>query len=311
MSVMAEQQQGAPIGAGAMEPVTGFLPGSNNMMYSGNAMSRGLLSSALPDPPTIAKQKECYLRMLEQQLKQSIGALDAQLKHQKEALLQLAEAQKKQFNMQVDMEVKQNEIQLQQQYQEQQLALQTQAQQQRATLEQQSMSLTMEYQQKRAEEEMAKQQFELERQQQEMQMRMHSEIQYIGFPQMQLLPQQPLSSLPSFAYSAGQHQAAAPPTPTEGSHQMMPPPSQHQLLPPPSSTTSMQQPNLFGAGEPLMQLFSTSNSDVLRSSLAGYHHANLDHLGSMFQSQQAVPPPNAQMYVYGPNGELIPKEEES
>merc|ERR1712137_589477 len=56
-----------------------------------------------PDPPTIQKQKDSYMKML-----------DAQVKHQKEYLLGQADQQKKQFIMQIDMEVKQEEMQKQQ-----------------------------------------------------------------------------------------------------------------------------------------------------------------------------------------------------
>jgi hypothetical protein len=143
-------------------------------------MSLTVGTSGMPDPATIAKQKDAYSKMLEQQLKQGITVLDAQVKHQKDYLVAQADQQKKQFTMQIEMEVKQQEMQLQQQYAEQTMALQQQAAQQKAALEQQAMQLTMEYQQKKAEEDMQRQQFEMEKQQAEMQAKMSADMQKLG-----------------------------------------------------------------------------------------------------------------------------------
>merc|ERR1712194_487359 len=100
------------------------------------------LTMGMPDPATIAKQKDAYMKMLDEQVKQGTQVLEAQVKHQ--------------------------EMALDQQRMEQLMALRQQSAQQKAALEQQSMQLTMEYQQKKAEEEMQKQQFEMEKKQQEM-----------------------------------------------------------------------------------------------------------------------------------------------
>lgn len=138
------------------------------------------LTTGMPDPATIAKQKDAYNKMLEEQLKQGVTVLDAQVKHQKDYLVAQADQQKKQFTMQIEMEVKQQEMALQQQYAEQTMALQQQAAQQKAALEQQAMQLTMDYQQKKAEETMQKQQYEMERQQVDMQTKMQAEMQKLG-----------------------------------------------------------------------------------------------------------------------------------
>merc|ERR1711862_528886 len=133
-------------------------------------------TAGMPDPSTIAKQKDAYMKMLDEQVKQGTQVLEAQVKHQKEYLLGQADQQKKQFIMQIDMEVKQQEMALDQQRMEQLMALQQQAAQQKAALEQQAMQLTMGYQQKKAEEEMQKQQYEMEKKQQEMQAKMQQEM---------------------------------------------------------------------------------------------------------------------------------------
>eukprot|EP00392_Amoebophrya_sp_AT5.2_P004218 g4226.t1 len=81
-------------------------------------------TAGIPDPATVQKQRDAYLNMLEQQMKQGVMALDAQMKHQKEYLAAQAEQQKSQFAMQVDLETNQQQMALQQQYQEQKMTLQ-------------------------------------------------------------------------------------------------------------------------------------------------------------------------------------------
>jgi septal ring factor EnvC (AmiA/AmiB activator) len=134
------------------------------------------LTTGMPDPSTISKQKDAYMKMLDEQFKQGTHVLDAQTTHQKDYLKSQADQQKKQFIMQIDMEVKQQEMALEQQRQEQLMTLQVQSQQQKSALEQQAMQLSMEYQQKKAEEEVQKQQYVMEKQQQEMQRKMAAEM---------------------------------------------------------------------------------------------------------------------------------------
>ena len=45
------------------------------------------LTAGMPDPATIAKQKDAYMKMLDEQVKQGAAVLEAQVKHQKEYLL--------------------------------------------------------------------------------------------------------------------------------------------------------------------------------------------------------------------------------
>ena len=81
------------------------------------------LTAGMPDPATIAKQKDAYMKMLDEQVKQGTLVLEAQVKHQKEYLLGQADQQKKQFIMQIDMEVMQQSMALDQQRMEQLMAL--------------------------------------------------------------------------------------------------------------------------------------------------------------------------------------------
>ena len=41
------------------------------------------LTAGMPDPSTIAKQKDAYMKMLDEQVKQGTQVLEAQVKHQK------------------------------------------------------------------------------------------------------------------------------------------------------------------------------------------------------------------------------------
>ena len=50
----------------------------------------------MPDPATIANQKDAYMKMLDEQVKQGTQVLEAQVKHQKEYLLGQADQQKRQ-----------------------------------------------------------------------------------------------------------------------------------------------------------------------------------------------------------------------
>merc|ERR1711959_25394 len=64
--------------------------------------------ASMPDPPTIAKQKDGYMKMLDDQLKQGTTVLDQQMKYQKDYLYAQADQQKKQ---QAEMAKQQAELQ--------------------------------------------------------------------------------------------------------------------------------------------------------------------------------------------------------
>jgi len=55
------------------------------------------LTAGMPDPSTIQKQKDAYLKMLDEQAKQGTQVLEAQTKQQKDFLKVQAEQQKKQY----------------------------------------------------------------------------------------------------------------------------------------------------------------------------------------------------------------------
>merc|ERR1719428_1405356 len=110
--------------AGPSVPMPGPLPGHSPMAPAPS------LTAGIPDPATIAKQKDAYLKMLDEQLRQGTAVLDQQVKYQRDYLAVQVEQQKKQFLMQLDQQLKTHEMTLTQQYNEQLMALQMQAAQQ-------------------------------------------------------------------------------------------------------------------------------------------------------------------------------------
>jgi len=139
-------------------------------------------TAGIPDPGAIARQKDVYLKMLDEQLKQGVTVLDQQVKYQRDYLNVQCEQQKKQFLLQLDQQMKAQEMVLTQQYNEQLMALQMQAGSQKAALEQQAMQLTMEYEQRKAEEHMYRQQYEIQRQQSDMATRLAQDYQRMQPP---------------------------------------------------------------------------------------------------------------------------------
>jgi len=142
------------------------------------------LTKGIPDPGAIARQKDVYIKMLDEQLNQGIVVLDQQVKYQRDYLDVQCKQQKQQFIMQLEQQVKAQDMALTQQYNEQLMALRMQADAQKSALQQQAMQLTMEYEQRKAEENMYRQQYELQKQ--------HSEMasKFVA-PEHARMPQQP------------------------------------------------------------------------------------------------------------------------
>jgi hypothetical protein len=132
----------------------------------------------------VIKQKEEYVRTLDDQLRQGAALLDSQHKQQRESMHQAAEEQKNQFGQQVDRQVKMQEMDLDKQFLQVLQYVKQQATRQRSQLEQQAMQLSFEYQEKKVEEDMLSHQFELSKHQQAL--------------KTQMVAQGPLSPLPSY-----------------------------------------------------------------------------------------------------------------
>merc|ERR1719335_1077340 len=138
----------------------------------------------MPDPAMVQKQKEGYVRTLDDQLRQGTATLDNQHKQQRDLMHQAAEEQKKQFGIQIDQQVRMQEMDLDQQFLHVLQCVKQQATRQRAQLEQQAMQLSFEYQEKKVEEDMLAHQFELTKHQQALRNQMYANG--------------PLSPLPSY-----------------------------------------------------------------------------------------------------------------
>lgn len=120
------------------------------------------ITSGLPDPDSISKQRAAYLKALGEQEQQAIEVLEQQRAQQVQLLRAQGDQQKKKFFLEVDQQVSQNDIVLTQQHGEQMMILNQQYSQQRGILENQANSLIMEYQQKKAQEDQVMQQFHLQ-----------------------------------------------------------------------------------------------------------------------------------------------------
>merc|ERR1719324_1331188 len=81
------------------------------------------LTAGLPDPAAVAKQKDGYLRMLDDQLKSGEMQLEQQRKFQTDIIHAQADQSRKQLLMQVEQQVKTQEMALLQQFSQQIAAL--------------------------------------------------------------------------------------------------------------------------------------------------------------------------------------------
>eukprot|EP00927_Polykrikos_kofoidii_P011872 TRINITY_DN15079_c0_g1_i1.p1 TRINITY_DN15079_c0_g1~~TRINITY_DN15079_c0_g1_i1.p1 ORF type:complete len:303 (+),score=41.88 TRINITY_DN15079_c0_g1_i1:97-909(+) len=238
-------------GMSAAGPPMQGLPGGCSPVHG--PQGPPMMSACIPDPAAIARQKEVYLKMLDEQLKQGISVLDQQAKYQRDHLSVQCDQQKKQFLMQLDQQMKKQEMVLTQQYNEQLLQLQMQAGTQKAALEQQAMHLSMEYEQRKAEEQMYRQQYEIEQQQREMAMRSLQEFQRVSGPLTQLPGPPPGPVLAPRGFSGGvvHSGGAMSPTPPCSFH-TVPVGGPLQTLPTVASVT-VAPPQYVGAPGPQAQ----------------------------------------------------------
>eukprot|EP00927_Polykrikos_kofoidii_P053886 TRINITY_DN4840_c0_g1_i1.p1 TRINITY_DN4840_c0_g1~~TRINITY_DN4840_c0_g1_i1.p1 ORF type:complete len:259 (+),score=70.71 TRINITY_DN4840_c0_g1_i1:83-778(+) len=133
-------------------------------------------TAGLPDPEAISKQKDGYIKLLDEQLRQGTATLDMQRLQQTEFLYQQADQQKRQVSMQIDHQVKQAEMQLTQSFNAQLMQVKQQSVGAKTALEQQAMQLTLEYQQKKCQEDMLSKHVQLQREHAEAQSRFAREM---------------------------------------------------------------------------------------------------------------------------------------
>lgn len=153
MSGDAVASKAIPLGLPVMPPA---------VQSDGSLQPPPKLTSGLPDPESIAKQREQYLKALEEQERQAIAVLEQQRAQQVGLLRAQGDQQKKKFFLEVNQQVSQNDIVLTQQHSEQMMVLNQQYSQQRGILENQANTLIMEYQQKKAQEDMLMRQYQLQ-----------------------------------------------------------------------------------------------------------------------------------------------------
>eukprot|EP00933_Yihiella_yeosuensis_P052832 TRINITY_DN50960_c0_g1_i1.p1 TRINITY_DN50960_c0_g1~~TRINITY_DN50960_c0_g1_i1.p1 ORF type:complete len:383 (+),score=75.28 TRINITY_DN50960_c0_g1_i1:80-1228(+) len=121
------------------------------------------LPADMPDPEAVSRQKDAYMKMLDQQLQQNLTVLDQRIKYQRDALTLKGEQQKKHLIMQLEQNIKAQDMALTQQYNQEVTSLQLNVGNQRAALEQQAMQVVLDYEQRKAEELLYRQQYEVHR----------------------------------------------------------------------------------------------------------------------------------------------------
>lgn len=161
--------------------------------HPGMPQAQASLTAGMPTPESIQKQKEGYIRLLDEQLEQGKQTLERQRKQQTDYLQQQAEQQKQQVEMQIKQQVHQQETMLNQNYNQELMRVKQASSQQKAALEQQAMQLTMEYQQKKSQEEMMQKQHQLQKEHVEAQMKFAQEMQ-----KLQVQPGMPQQGVPPF-----------------------------------------------------------------------------------------------------------------
>jgi hypothetical protein len=140
----------------------------------------------MPDPQAIARQKDGYLKALDDEFNQGSNSLAAQIQARKQQLTDVAAQRKAEYNATVEREMQAQHCALDQQYNQQLIMLQQHAAHQKSALEQQALKLTMEYQQKANMEQMRQQQFEMARQQGELLQKQQQEMLVLQEQQAQL-----------------------------------------------------------------------------------------------------------------------------
>lgn len=205
-----------------------------------------------------------------------------------------AEQQKSHFYTQVDMDVRQQENELDAQYAEQSMQLRMQNQQQRAALEMQAMQLTMEYQQRKSEEDMLKQQLAVERRQSEIQQQIQNEMHRLA------------GSTPNGQQHVQLNMPNGLPNPL--SQQPFP---QQQF---PSMSGLNVSKNMFRGSFQMSSRMSTMGSQAMSSMAFSLPSVSTNrgsfcggNVGNGMPMSNTQPPHGATTYVYGPNGQLIPK----
>jgi len=188
----------------------------------------------MPDPQSVAQQKDAYSKSLDQQLHSGRQQIIAENAQKRKALLDAAAHQKSMYMLQIDQEVKKQEMMLDQEMAKKLHDLEKAAHDQRAILEQQAATLTMEFNTKLAHEQYEHEQTRIKRSYDDahakinaeqaklqpavaMQPTMQPQMQQMQ-PQMQQMQPQMQQMQPQMQQMkpAGMH-VAAPPTVTAGS----------------------------------------------------------------------------------------------
>lgn len=135
------------------------------------------LTSGVPLPDEIDKQKVAYSKRLDGQLKYEEELLKMTQQQQTQFIYQAAEAQKRQACLAIEQQARQQELQLQQQTTAQMMGMQQELQSWKLLLERQASELTMEYQTRKNQEELMLAQIDAQQNTYMMQARLAGQLQ--------------------------------------------------------------------------------------------------------------------------------------
>jgi hypothetical protein len=140
-----------------MMPGAPLIPGGGS--YSAPPPREGL-----PDPDTVAKQKNAYKQALDKQFQHALKQIEGQKNAVKQILRQNAQQQKDQYSLQARSQLEAKKWELDTQLNSQLIMLQETAMQHRKILEEKAAALTLDYQQRKASEELLVKQYQIQKQ---------------------------------------------------------------------------------------------------------------------------------------------------
>jgi len=153
------------------------------------------LTSGIPDPATIAKQKDTYAKQLEDQLNQGTKLLQTQHDEMLAKLRQECQTKKAMYHLQVDQQVKLHEKEFADQYHDNMMNLQHTVQQHRTMLDIEATKLHHQYNHQKTQQDFHLAIGQKHKETSEAQVKIHSEL-------AKMNPSLPTLAVPSASFAA-------------------------------------------------------------------------------------------------------------
>merc|ERR1719359_1078385 len=152
-----------PVMASAVPAGMPMMPGAP-LIPGGGSYSAPPPREGLPDPDTVAKQKNAYKQALDKQFQHALKQIEGQKNAVKQIPRQNAQQQKDQYSLQARSQLEAKKWELDTQLNSQLIMLQETAMQHRKILEEKAAALTLDYQQRKASEELLVKQYHIQKQ---------------------------------------------------------------------------------------------------------------------------------------------------